>query len=269
MLSSKELFDQTILAIDLLGETLDQDDYIVINKNDIDTKEKISNKILKLILERLQNEEQIIFICDERKTSENKKSFTNFFIKILDARYIGGWVQDIRDRQKSSISLVEKFDDSLVNPNYEQALEIFENKGQVFITGSLLHGYSFNIFQTDNTQRIKRIMLSLIRVSEDFNKTLFRNYNQAGLKPYYGDSAEKYFDKDMEKSNFLSKDINQETIELFNIIYKYLIDVNGRNYSFCRAFSRTQFINLSDDKKSIILKEVNRYLWKRSQDNNI
>lgn len=263
MLTSKELFDKVMFALEFLDEVTEPEEYLVVNIHNPKLKDLISNEELGSILNVLQRDELMLCICDTREIESDGNKYTDYIIKILEPKTLYGWIQDVSDRAKVKKDISDKFDDSLVNPNYEQTLELIENNGQVFITGSLLQGKAFNVFKGTNTKRISRILLALIRASRGYEKTHLREYSQDLLKEHYESYFEKYYEDDMSKSDLLRKDIGQESITLFKLVSKFLVDVNGSNYVFCNSFGRKQFQTLAEDEKFELKRKADLLLWKQ------
>lgn len=258
MNSGQDLLDKLVIVIDQIYEVTSIGYPLVINSSHKHLKDYFNDLILGDYLKRLENEEQMISIVDSQETKTNGTNSTDYYIQVFDGRYLDGWLQDINDRNVNSDKQLEKYNRSLTDPGFEQALEIYENNGQVFITGSLLSGNKFNAFKSISTQRIKRIILALLSLSKGKDKSIKETYSQEQLSEAYKQLNLKNFEDDMSKSQHLRKDIGQQANDLFYFIATYLIDVNGLNYSFCSTLGRSQFQDLADIEKSELLSQTRR-----------
>lgn len=258
MHSGQELLDNLVTIIDQIYEVTPIGHPLIINSSHKHLEEYFDDSILRDYLKRLETEEQIISVVDTQTTKVNGVKTNDYYIQVFDGRYLDGWIQDINERNINSNRLLEKYNRSLTDTGFEQALEIYENNGQVFMTGSLVSGNKFNAFKSISTQRIKRIILALLFLSKEKNKTIKQTYSQQQLSETYKKLNLKNFEDDMSKSQHLRKDIGQQANDLFYFISIYLIDVNGLNYSFCPAFGRSQFQELADIEKSELLSQTRR-----------
>ncbi len=258
MITGQDLLDKLVMVLDQIYEVTAIGHPLVINASHKYLKDYFDDLILGDYLKRLETEEQMISIVDIQENKINGVNTKDYYIQVLDGRYLDGWLQDINERNINSDQLIKKYDKSLTDPSFEQTLEIYENNGQVFITGSLLSGNKFNAFKSINIQRIKRIILALLSLSKGKNKTIKFTYSKDQLLDAYKKLNLKNFDDDMDKSELLKKDIVQQADDLFYFISKYIIDVNGSKYDFCPAFGRYQFESLADEEKSELLSQTRK-----------
>ena len=152
MITGQDLLDKLVMVLDQIYEVTAIGHPLVINASHKYLKDYFDDLILGDYLKRLETEEQMISIVDIQENKINGVNTKDYYIQVLDGRYLDGWLQDINERNINSDQLIKKYDKSLTDPSFEQTLEIYENNGQVFITGSLLSGNKFNAFKSINIQ---------------------------------------------------------------------------------------------------------------------